>query len=183
MIGSKVFACLTALALAASLAACGGSSGGSGVSPAAYVKSICQAIGPFEKDVQSRSSALNLSSISSATQGKKALQDFLAAIVADTDKAVGKLKSAGAPDISNGKQVSSAIVNAFTQVKTALSQAESQAGNLPTTTPQAFKTAAQALGGGIRSSMSSIGSSLTGLKSPALESAAKKEPACTHLGA
>jgi hypothetical protein len=178
----KFFASLAVLATAVSLAACGGSSS-SGVSAGSYVKSICQAIGPFEKDVQSRSSALDLSTITSPAQGKKALQDFLAAIVADTDKAVQQLKAAGSPNVNNGKKISDAIVSAFTQVKTALSGAESQAGSLPTTSPAAFKAAAQSIGTGIRTSMSTIGNSLSNLKSADLETAAKKEPACTTLGA
>ena len=178
----KAFACVAALATVLSLAACGGSSS-SGVSAGSYVKSICQAIGPFEKDVQSRSSALDLSSITSAAAGKKALQDFLAAIVADTDKAVQQLKAAGSPNVTNGEKISGAIVSAFSQVKTALSQAETQAGNLPTTSPTAFKAAAQTIGTGIRTSMSNIGNSLSNLKSADLENAAKKEAACTSLGA
>ncbi len=178
----KAFACVAALATVLSLAACGSSSS-SGVSAGSYVKSICQAIGPFEKDVQSRSSALDLSSITSAAAGKKALQDFLAAIVADTDKAVQQLKAAGSPNVNNGEKISGAIVSAFSQVKTALSQAETQAGNLPTTSPTAFKAAAQTIGTGIRTSMSNIGNSLSNLKSADLENAAKKEAACTSLGA
>ena len=182
MLRRKVIAAVAVLALTLSLAACGGSSS-SGVSAGAYVKSICQAIGPFEKDVQSRSSALDLSSITSPAQGKKALQDFLSAIVADTEKAVNQLKAAGAPDVNNGKQISGAIVNAFTEVKTALNQAKTQAGSLPTTSPAAFKAAAQTIGTGIRTSMSNIGNSLSNLKSTDLENAAKKEAACTSLGA
>jgi hypothetical protein len=182
MLGRKIFACLATVAVAASLAACGGS-GSSGVSPSAYVKSICNAIGPFEKDVATRSSALNLSNITSAAQGKQALQAFLAAIVTDTEQAVNKLKAAGTPNVNNGKKISAAIVSAFTEVKTTLTQAKTQAGNLPTTDPTAFKNAAQSLGNGIRTSMANIGASLTNLKSAELEAAAKKEPACNTLGA
>jgi hypothetical protein len=178
----KLLATLCAVAVAFSLAACG-SSGSSGPSPAGYVKSICQAIGPFEKTVQSRSKSLNLSNIKSPADGKKALQGFLNAVAADTDTAVNKLKAAGAPNVSNGKQVSQAIVGAFTALKSALTNAASQAGSLPTTSPTAFQAAAQSLGSTVQTSMSGIGGSLSNLKSPALESAAKKEPACTTLGA
>jgi len=146
------------------------------------VKSICQAVGPFEKDVQSRSSALNLGNITSPASGKQALQGFLSAVASDTDQAVSKLKSAGSPNVSNGKQIATAIVTAFTQLRAALRQAVSSSNSLPTSSASAFKTAAIALGNTVRTSMSSIGSSLTGLKSPALEAAAKKEPACQNLG-
>ena len=111
MVGRKAIAVLGALALTVALAACGGSSS-SGVSAAAYVKSICQAVGPFEKDVQTRSQAIsNLGSGATAAQGKKALQDFLAAVVADTDAAITKLKAAGTPNVNNGKTIEAAIVS------------------------------------------------------------------------
>jgi Flp pilus assembly pilin Flp len=171
---------LFAAATAIMLAGCGSSS--SGVSPAAYVKSICSAIGPFEKDVQSRSSALNLSTLKNASQGKTALHDFLTAVASDTDHAVSQLKTAGTPKVKNGKAISNGIVSAFQQLKTALSNAASQAAALPTSSPEAFKRAAQTLGTNVRSSMSSIGSSLGSLKSPDLEKAAAKDPTCRNLG-
>ena len=81
------------------------------------------------------------------------------------------------------KQIQTAIVGAFTKLKGALSQAATQAGSLPTTNSTAFKTAAQSLGTTVQASMSSIGSSLSNLKSAELENAAKKEPACQNVGA
>jgi hypothetical protein len=185
-----------ALAVTVALAGCGGSSksstsgsGGSGgttsqpskVTAAAYVKSICSAIGPFEKDVQAKSSALNLSSIKNAAQGKAALQNFLSSVAADTDKAVSQLKAAGTPDVQNGQAISQGIVTAFTELKTTLSSAAGQAGSLPTGNAQAFKTAAQALGTGVQGSMSKIGSSLGNLKSADLEKAAASDPTCKSL--
>jgi len=172
---------LAAVAVSISLAACGGS-GSSGVTPAAYVKSICEAIGPFEKTVQSRSQALNLSKPQSPAEGKKALEGFLTQVASDTDQAVTKLKAAGTPNVANGKEVSQAIVSAFTQLKTALTAAAGKAGSLPTASAAAFKAGAQALGASVQTSIGGIGSSLGNLKSPDLENAAKKEPACQTLG-
>lgn len=185
MIRRRITGVFGVLALSVALGACGSSSSSSGVSAAAYVKSICSAVGPWEKDVQKRSAAIsNLGSGASAAQGKKALQDFLGAVVADTDAAITKLKAAGTPSVSNGKAIESAVVDAFTKLKGALSQAETQAGALPTASPDAFRTAAQTLGTTISSSMSGIGASLTPtLKNPDLEAAAKKEPSCTSIGA
>ena len=170
-----------ACALTALVVAGCGSSGSSKVTPAAYVKSICSAIAPFERDVQTRSSALNFSSIKNASQGKSALHGFLTAIVSDTGDAVAKLKSAGTPNVSNGKAIANGIVGAFTQLKSALSQAAQKSESLPTSSPQAFKSGAQSLGLQVRSSMSNIGASLSGLRSPELEKAAAKEPACKSL--
>ncbi len=180
MLIRKTTSMVIALTATAVLAGCGGSSS-SGVTPAAYVKSICSAVGPFEKDVQSRSSALNLSTLTNASQGKQALKQFLTAIASDTDTAVSRLKSAGTPNVKNGKQISTALVTAFSSLRSALTQAASQADSLPTDSPQHFKTAAQQLGTSVQSQMTSIGASLNGLKSPEREKAAANDPTCKSL--
>lgn len=171
----------TATMTTALLAGCGSSSSSSSVSPGTYVKAICNAVGPFEKDVQKRSSALNLASISNASQGKTALQGFLNAVVSDTDSAIAKLKAAGVPDVNNGQKISAALTGAFTRLRSALHAAATKAGSLPTDNPTDFKNAAQSLGTTVQSSMASIGSSLNGLQSSDLEKAAASEPACKAL--
>lgn len=153
------------------------------MTPAAYVKAICSAVGPFEKDVQAKSSALDLSSIKSAAEGKTALQGFLKAIAADSTKAVNQLKAAGNPDVTNGKAIQAAIVGAFAKLDSAMHQAASSADNLPTGSAAAFRTAANALGKTVSTSMNGIGGSLNGLKSQALEKAAAADPTCKSIGA
>ncbi len=169
------------LAVSLALSACGGSS--STVSAQAYVKSLCQAIGPFEKSFQATNAALNqnLTTIKSLTGAKAALQAFLDSTVSETNKVVSQLKAAGTPDVSNGKQISNGINGVFTQLQTALSQAQNSAKSVPTNSPQAFKASADNIEGQIRTSMSGVGSGLSGLNSPQLDAAAKKEPACTSL--
>jgi hypothetical protein len=175
------------IALAVAIAGCGGSSNSSAssstVSPAAYVHSVCQAVGPFETDVVKRSSALNLSTISSPGQGKTALQGFLTAISTDSKKALAQLKAAGAPNVKNGQQISNAISNAFAQLGTTMNQAVKQAQSLPTNSAAGFKAGAQSLGSTVRTSMAKIGTNLqsTTLKSKALEQAASKDPTCKAL--
>jgi hypothetical protein len=170
----------TALSTVA-VAGCGGGSSGGTVSAASYVKSVCSAVGPFEKDIQAKSSALDLSTIKSASQGKQALESFLNSATSDTKKAVDQLKSAGTPDVNNGKKIAEAIINAFSNLSDALNKAASQAQSLPTSSPTAFRDAAQALGTSVRNSMGSIGSGLTGLRNQDLEKAASKEPACQTI--
>jgi hypothetical protein len=174
---------VTAILAALVLAGCG-SSGSSDVTAAAYVKSICSAVAPFEKDVLTRSSALNLTAVKSPAQGKQALSSFLSAIATDTDGAVSKLQSAGTPKVSNGKQISSAILSAFSQLKTAMHKAASQSKALPTSTTKAFQTGATTLGNNVRTAMTSIGQNLQSstLKSSELQKAAQKEPACKSIG-
>jgi type IV pilus biogenesis protein CpaD/CtpE len=172
---------------AAALSACGssgssGSGGSSGdVTASQYVKAICTAVGPFEKDVAARSNALNSAKLTSASQGKKAVQGFLTAVSADTDQALSKLQAAGTPNVANGKTISSTIVSAFTQLKNAIGSAVTQANNLSTSSPQAFQKGATRLGGTVQSSLGGISSSLGKLKSADLEKAAANEPACKAL--
>jgi hypothetical protein len=174
-----------AVVVALALAACGGGGSSDKVTPSAYVTSVCKAVGPFEKDVVNRTSALNLSTISSPAQGRTALQGFLSSISTDTKKALAQLKAAGTPDVKNGKAIANAIVNAFGQLDTTMTQAVKQSQSLPTNSATAFKAAAQKLGATVRNSMSSIGTNLQSgtLKSPALEQAAAKAPACKALSA
>jgi hypothetical protein len=173
---------LAALTAAAALAGCGSSSS-SGVSASSYVKSVCGAVIPFEQDVLTRSASINPTSIKSAAQGKQVLHQFLSAISDDTSSAVSKLQSAGSPSVTNGTQISSAILDAFKRLKTTMVAATSQSSSLPTTTLQAFESGTQTIIGSVRTSMSAIGTDLQSstLKSADLQKAAAKEPSCKGL--
>jgi hypothetical protein len=165
------------------VSACGSSSSSSsGVSAASYVKSVCTAVRSWATDIAARSNALNVATIKNAPQGKTAIEGFFDAAVTDTTTVVTQLKSAGTPNVTNGKQISAALVSSFGQIESALTTGRSKAAALPTSSPTAFKSAGQSLASSVRSSLSNIGSSLNGLKSADLQAAAKKEPACSSVG-
>lgn len=171
-----LFAVLAMLVLCAG---CGGSSSSSSkVDTATYVKTVCSAISPLEQDIISRTQALN-NSKQDAVQAKKALEGFLAAVAKDADRAVSQIKAAGTPNISNGKAVANDIVKAFTQLRDAMHAASAKASSLPTDSPTAYKTAAQALNTSLRTSLNNIDAG--GLSNPQIEQAAAKEPACKSL--
>jgi len=174
---------IAAVAVTVVLAGCGSSSSSSGVSAGTYVKSVCGAVIPFEQDVLTRSAAINPTSIRSAPQGKQVLHDFLAAISNDTRSAVSKLQSAGSPSVTNGKQISSAILAAFQRLQTTMDKATSQSTSLPTNTLPAFEAGTQSIIGNVRTSMNNIGQSLQSstLKSSQLQKAAANEPSCKGL--
>jgi len=163
----------------AACAGCGGSSGSSKVSASNYVSAVCSAISPLEKDVVTRSSALNNTTAANATEAKKTLQGFLTAVEQDSDHALSKIQSAGTPDISNGKAVAGTVVKAFTELRDAMRVALTKSNSLPTNSPASFKTAAQALGASVRGSLNGIDSS--GLSNPDLEKAAASQTACKSL--
>ena len=172
-------AVLAVLGVLAGIGGCGSSS--SSVAPAAYVRAVCNAVGPFESNVAARSNALNPSAIKSPAEGKVALRSFLAAVASDTGTALQRLRSAGTPDVPGGARIESAIVGAFVQLDSAMREAAKSAESLPTTSAGAFQAAATNLGTTVRNSMNGIGTSLSGLKSPALQKAALQEPACKKL--
>ncbi|MBV9802161.1 MAG: hypothetical protein JO130_03180 [Solirubrobacterales bacterium] len=158
---------------------CGGSSGPPKTAPQAYVRAVCSAISPLERDVVSRSSALGGSTATDATQAKETLKGFLTAVAQDADHALARIQAAGTPDIKNGQRVSSAIVNTFAQLRDTMRTAVSKAGSLPTDSASSFNSAAHALTVSVKSSLSNIDAS--GLSDPDLENAAAKEPACQSL--
>jgi hypothetical protein len=163
------------------LAGCGSSSSSSGVSPSAYVKSVCTAVGSFRKEIQDKSTSLSATSLANPHQGKAALQAFVSASASGADDAVSKLKDAGSPNIAHGKSISSSIVGAFTQLSSGFKQTESSVNALSTSSAAAFKSGAQSVYTNLRTSLSGLLTGLSGLNSPALQQAAKKEPACQTL--
>lgn len=156
-----------------------GSGGSSKVSAGTYVKSVCSAISPLERDVVTRSSALNNSTATNAAEAKRTLQSFLNAIEQDSEHAVSQIRSAGTPDISGGKTVSGAIVRTFSELRDAMKVAVTKSQALPTNSASSFNSAAQALTTSVRGSLNNIDAS--GLTNPDLEKAASTEPACKSL--
>jgi hypothetical protein len=171
--------CALALLTIVSLCAGCGSSGSSKVSAASYVSAVCSAITPLERAVVTRSSALNNTTATNATQAKKTLQGFLTAVGTDSDHALSQIQSAGTPDIANGKAVSGTVVKAFTELRDAMRTASTQAKSLPTDSVASFKTASQALNTSVRGSLNNIDAS--GLSNPELEKAAANQRACKSL--
>jgi hypothetical protein len=158
--------------------ACGGSSK---VSPRAYVRSVCTAVGGWLSQIKGLQSQLTVKPPTTPVQGRQALQSFIAKVIIATDQTRSQVKSAGVPDISNGQQVSSALVSAFDQVKGALAQARSQANQLSISSPTAFNSSATQLGSTVQQTLSGIGSGLSGLRAPSLEKASSQTPACQSL--
>jgi hypothetical protein len=158
----------------------GSSSGSSSsVSAAAYVKSVCTALGPVITDLRSKEAAL--ASATTPVQAKSALKDFISSLSTGLGSAIPQVQAAGTPSVSNGSKIQSALVSAFTQLKTALAKSASQVGAIPTNNLAAFKAGFQSIGANLKSSTAGIQSGLQGLQSPELKSAAKAEPSCAAL--
>lgn len=179
---ARALAVLAGAALTAAGSVACGSSGPARVSPATYVKALCGAVVPFERDVGSRSKALNLAKFSNPVQGKNAFEAFLGAVAADAGSALSSLKGAGTPDVANGSEISAAVVNAFARLEATMRAALVRARALPTSSASALRKAARELSASVRSSLASFPSlSSRALRSSEIDLAAAKEPACRSI--
>jgi hypothetical protein len=182
-LAAAIGACVCTLALALGIAACGGSKHPHGaVSARAYASSVCKALAPFEREIASRSSALDPAATSSLAQRRTMLEGFLSTIAKDTDKAVAQLRSAGQPEIANGRAIARQFVAAFSRLQHAMDTAARASRRLPTHSQAAFKAAATSLGESVKNSVGGgVLAGLTALRSRTLEAAAGKVAACRSL--
>lgn len=161
------------------VAACGSSSD---VTPAAYVKSMCTALGNWKNTIQSAGVALQSSGASSASRpvAKADYQRFVSALVTATQRAAGELHSAGAPAVSGGKQLANRLNRAFDTATQRLTQAESRAKTIRTDSASSFQLGASNVTTEIKSALQAIAGVAPGQDSQ-LRKAAAKEPACQIL--
>jgi hypothetical protein len=165
---------------ALAIAGCGG--GSSGVKPAAYVRSMCSALGTWKNDVQQAGRQLQSSGASRASRAvaKQDYQQFVAALLAATERATNALRGAGTPAVKNGRRIASTLAGAFSTASHKLSQANAQAGSIPTSTASTFQLGASAVTTEIKSALEGIAAVSPG-ESPELRTAAAREPACRVL--
>ena len=103
---------------------------------------------------------------------------------ASTDHMVQKVKSAGAPAVTNGARTQSQINAALARVGAIFHTALARARKLPTTNPSLFLTKTQALDKQIRTGFSKVGDAFAAIgnsASPALKTAGRTSPACQEL--
>lgn len=162
------------------LAGCGG--GSPGVKPAAYVSSLCTALGNWKTDVQNAGAKLQSSGAGTASRAaaKQDYQRFVSAMLTATRRATNALRSAGEPAVTRGKEIADGLTRAFDGASRKLAQANTRAGTIPTSSASTFQLGASSVTAEIKDALQGI-ASVTPSQSPALRSAAAKEPACQVL--
>ena len=180
----KVRLALTGIAVTLALAACGGSSSSSGVTAAAYVKSVCVTLATWKSDVTGAASKLQTASSAakSLVQGKAEYVVFVTSLVAATQKAASGLKSAGIPNVKDGKQGATTLSQAFAQASTSLAGTIAKAKAIPTTSAAAYQAAASGVSNQFKSSLNALANA-SPKKNDALKAAAAKDPTCKALNA
>jgi predicted lipid-binding transport protein (Tim44 family) len=168
------------------LSACGGGgggvAGGGKVGAQQWMKSACTSIGSWVKDIQKRVTTVSSQNPSTPQEGKKVITDFFDAVISDTGKLIDELNVAGTPDVDNGDQIEAALISTLGKAKSLLEQARTRVSNLPTNNSQAFVQAVQAMGKAVQGAFQKAGQQFSNLRSPELEEAASKEPACKTIG-
>jgi hypothetical protein len=166
------------------LTACGGSQSASqsGVSAAAYVKSICGTLTTWKDDIQSAGGKLQTgsSAAKSLADGKQQYVVFIRSLVVATRKAADGLKGAGVPSVHNGSDIATSLQGAFAKASASLQHAVAQAKAIPTTNAHAYQAATSGVTNQFKQSLSSI-AGLTPKDNAQLNAAAAKEPSCKAL--
>ncbi len=158
---------------------CGGSSG---VTPTAYVHSMCAALGNWKNDIQKAGSTLQSSGAGTASRpaAKQDYVHFVSALLTATQRATSALKSAGEPAVSGGKQIADGLTKAFDGASRKLAQANTQAGSISTASASSFQLAANAVTTEIRLALQGI-AAVKPSQSQQLRVAAAKDSACQVL--
>jgi hypothetical protein len=174
------------LALVA-MAGCGGSGKASDTktSASAYVGQVCTSVGTWLRSLETSSAQIGkqLTPGATPTRAKQALEALMESSVADSEHVVSGLRAAGSPEVPDGGRIAAAVVSSFEQATSVLRGVQAQVKGLPTQDPHTFLAAAQQIGSSVKSSLSSVGSGLSSLRSPALQSAAARSSPCRNLGA
>jgi hypothetical protein len=201
MAGSKtrVIALAAVVALcSAALAACGGggstaTTGASGASGAAgtgqvsasdYVASVCGAIVDLRSTVKSDQASAQQALTTGGNDPaavKEQLSKFISEVASATQQLAAEVKNAGTPDVPNGDQFASRLNNRLDQITTAVQGAENKVNALPTSSPQAFSSAAQSFDANFTQQISQFSQLDPSSGSPELKQAADQNSDCQSL--
>ena len=152
-----------------------------------WAKKFCTTLTQWQTAISDGSKELQtaLADVTDLTQAKTQVTNFLGQMVSATDDAQSSLKSAGAPDTTNGQKIATKFVNALGSAKSIFSKANSDAGTLSTTDPSAFQTQAQSIANALNSSGDALSKSFSGVdsldKGAKLSAVLVKTKACASI--
>jgi hypothetical protein len=176
----------TAAAVALPLSACGGGSSNPGTTSASsYIGTLCTSTASWLRGIEARTGALEgeLAPSVSPAEKKRVLESMVSTAVSDTEAVVTALRTAGVPEVNNGKHVSDLVVSSFEGISNRLAGLQSQIATLPTNDPAAFNEAAKKVREQVREAPLRLGIGVAGVNSPELEKAASESAVCKSVGA
>ena len=176
----------TAAVVAVPLSACGGGSTNSGtVSATSYIGTLCTSTASWLRGIEARTGALEgeLGPNVSTVEKKRVLESLVSTAVSDTESVVTALRTAGVPEVNNGKHISNLVVSSFEGISGRLAGLQSQVASLPTNDPAAFQEQAKKIREQVREAPLRLGIGVAGVNSPELEKAASESTVCKSVGA
>lgn len=168
------------------LAACGGSNSKSGtVSANSYIGQLCSATASWLRGIEAKTSALEgeLGPNVTPAEKKRVLEALVSTAVSDTESVVTALRTAGVPEVNNGKHISDLVVSSFEGISGRLAGLQTQVASLPTNNPVAFQEQAKKIREQVREAPLRLGIGVAGVNSPELEKAASESSVCKSVGA
>lgn len=155
---------------------------GSSVSPAAYVKSVCTALGNWKNTIQGAAVALESSGAATAARSvaKEDYQRFVGSLVLATRHAASALHSAGTPSVAHGQRIAGRLTKAFDRATRGLQKASSDIRGIGTSNSAAFQSGFNTVSVEIKSALEQIALVSPG-ENEELRSAASKQSSCQVL--
>lgn len=176
----------TAAVVAVPLSACGGGGSKSGtVSASSYIGQLCTSTASWLRGIEAKSGALEgeLGPNVTPVEKKRVLEAFVSTAVSDTEGVVTSLRTAGVPEVNNGKHISDLVVSSFEGISSHLAGLQSQVAGLPTNDPTAVDEQAKKIREQVREAPLKLGIGVAGVNSPELEKAASESAVCKSVGA
>jgi hypothetical protein len=133
---------IPAVALALVAAGCGGgSSEPEGAPPKQWVTSVCGALDTWQTSLQDKAQTLprEVLQASSPNDAKQRIGDFLDEVIAETDRMISRVDTAGQPAVDEGRRIASDVHARLLKVKAAFVEAREKVQNVPTDDPFAFQ--------------------------------------------
>jgi hypothetical protein len=171
--------------VAGSLAGCGSSGSSTGtVSASSYIGQLCTSTASWLKQLEHHNATLEseLGGVPPA-QGKRVLESLITNSVSGTENVVTSLRTAGVPDVNNGKKISQTVVASFEGISNRLASLQPQVAAIPTNDTAAYDAATKKIREAVREAPLRLGLGVAAVNSPELEKAASESAVCKSVGA
>ena len=179
------------MAIAFMLGACGGGSSTPGTTPPAangveaktWASAVCQDTLDWQNAVGQQSATFSsiVAGAGSLDEAKAASVSFFEGLITRTESYLAQLRAAGTPAVTNGASLSASVISGIQQIDEAYMAAKAKAEALTTSDATTFGQQLSAIGADLTAASQRIGSSISALSSPELETASSDIAACQQL--
>ncbi len=152
--------------------------------PAAWAKTVCGSLGTWLDKIDSAAAQATATPPTTPAEGKKALVRLVGSALGATKKLVAALKKAGPPAVKGGGDVSSIVIDQFSQVARTLAASRTNLKALPSDDGPAFVAASRVAEDELESGLEHVQAAFNAasvLDVAPLVAAFNAQPACQEL--